>query len=203
MNWLFSFPQVEVLESKITKFSLESIAASRKVSLGFQGWGLVRIRFRQDHRERFQLLTSFWFKDFDQIEIIFPEDAQLSVELVNLWGLLSRSFSPSDWTKKDYSQPIVIVDREFTYTVQSKNLSFGRINEQERIVKKYLPKISVDLLRSRTVNAFWRFIAPRCSPSSQTYTHRHLRERFARIDGFMVVIPPVTNTEKVAPTEGK
>ena len=203
MNWLLSFPKVDVLETKLIRFRSRQFLASRLVSLGFNGWGFVRILFRQHHKEQTQKLTSFWFARFDQIEIIFPENAQLSIQVINIWGLISRSFVTSDWLQTDHYQPNLIVDDAFEYNVKSPNLRFVSS------IRKYCTdedigyRVNLHSQSFRLVNKFVQSIVPHCKPLIPKYNQKNLDNRLPRIEGYGVVIPTHSETEAVAQTERK
>jgi hypothetical protein len=133
--WQLQSPRFEVIQSKKIQYRLKKMGGNRQIKLNLHGWGLVRARYREDVNEQFQTLTIFWFHKEDQIEAVFPIDAELNVQLVNFWGLFEKSFAPQDWSVGGYTRLPISLENFPPHYIKPLGFEFVRINPVKALAR--------------------------------------------------------------------
>lgn len=150
--WQLQSPHVEVIQSKQIGYRIKTVGGIRQVKLNLQGWGLVRTRYREDVKEQFQTLSTFWFDKEDQIEVVFPIDAELNVQIVNFWGLYERSFAPQDWSAGGATRLPISLENLSPHYIKPLAFKFVKVNPANAC--------SQLLKRPAIINIFQRYIKP-------------------------------------------
>jgi len=188
--WQLQSPRFEVIQSKQIQYRLKTMGGNQQVKLNLQGWGLVRTRYREDVNEQFQTLSTFWFHKEDQIEVVFPIDAELNVQLVNFWGLFEKSFAPRDWSVGGSTRLPISLENFPPHYIKSLGFKFVKINpvnafSQSRwrpavmkILQRYIKPFS---LRTKLVAAW---------PTKLRLSYRNLLDAKPIIGGHKVILPP-------------
>ena len=183
-------PRFEVIQSNQIQYRLKTMGGNWQVKLNLQGWGLVRTRYREDVNEKFQTLSAFWFHKEDQIEVVFPIDAELNVQLVNFWGLFEKSFAPRDWSVRGATRlPITLENFPPPY-IMPLGFGFVKVNPANAFCQS--------LWRPAIINIFQRYLKPFSTrmnlaaawPSKIRPRFRNLSDAKPIIGGHKVILPP-------------
>jgi hypothetical protein len=131
MIWLFQMSRVDVIQNKQIQYRFKQIAGTRQVQLHLRGGGLVRIRYREDGKEHFQSLTTFWFQREDRVDVVFPLDAELNIQILNFGSFFENSFTPKNWTEGGSAKLPLILKKTTTYHSSSFDFKIKKTNPSE------------------------------------------------------------------------
>ena len=188
--WQLQSPRFEVIQSKQVQYRLKTMGGNRQVKLNLQGWGLVRTRYREDVNEQFQTLSTSWFHKEDQIEVVFPIDAELNVQLVNFWGLFEKSFAPRDWSVGGATRLPITLENFPLHYIKPLGFEFVKVNPANAFRES--------LWRPAIINIFQRYIKSFSTrmnlatawPTKLRPWFRNLPHAKPIIGGHKVILPP-------------